>query len=332
MQAAYMQHPGSAGEIIVGELPEPVLHDNEALVAVTAVAVNHVDTFVRSGGFQTTLASPFVLGRDAVGTVMAVGRQVTAFVPGQRVWTNSMGYDGRAGVTSEQVAIPAERLFAVPANVDPISLVAAVHSAATAAILLQDVLHLSSQQVLLVEGGAGHVGRKLLQIGHRLGATVITTANPKKSAELKRLGSQRTYDYHADFAQQISHDFPQKLSAIVDTSGQVELATNLDLLALKGAIGLVTPPKTTEAVDWRRMYTQSQSVNGFVISHASLTQLQQAGQLINQAMAQGQLLDDAVTVYPFSQASRAHTLLETNQVSEKLVLVPDKDFAAFQQN
>ena len=88
MQAAYITKNGSADDIIIGDLPKPIISANQVLIKVNAVAVNHVDTFVRSGAFQTDTDFPFVISRDAVGQVEEVGKDVTGFSKGNWVWTN----------------------------------------------------------------------------------------------------------------------------------------------------------------------------------------------------------------------------------------------------
>lgn len=319
MKAAYINRVGDAGEIQFGELPIPELHEDDVLIKVKAVSVNNVDTFVRSGGFKTNLTFPFVIGRDAVGEVLESGSQVTQFHAGQLVWTNSMGYDGRQGITSEFAAIPAERLNAVPDGVDPIQLIAAVHSAATAVILLQHHLQLESGQKVLVEGAAGHVGTKLIQVAHTMGARVLTTSNPNDFDNLKRLGSDKTLDYHGNWQTSASG-----VDVIVDTSGKVALQENVNLLALGGKIGMITTPADVNATfDSRSFYTSDKQLIGFVISHAELPQLQAAAKVLNDQFAQGNLLDDQVLVKPLSFAREAHELLQTGGVKEKLVLVPD---------
>jgi len=324
MQAAYIRKTGSFDEIQVGELPVPQISDTEVLIKVQAVAVNHVDTFVRSGGFKTELNYPAVIGRDAVGTIVTVGAQVDQFQVGQLVWTNSMGYAGRPGITSAFAAIPAARLFHVPAGVAPKQLVGAVHSAATAVILLQSILQVQPGETVLIEGAAGHVGTKLVQVAAAMQAQVLTTANPRDFDRLRAIGGIKCFDYHADFASLVAQARPSGVATIVDTSGKVPLATNLALLGLGGRIGLITAPVTNQfTFDVRQFYTQQQAIRGFVISHATLAQLQAAGKVLNQLMAQGKLLDDQLEVLPFSQAARAHQLLEEGQTKAKIVLIPD---------
>src|SRR5581483_10985689 len=107
----------------VGELPVPAAGACDVLVKVNAVAVNQVDTYIRSGRYPVPMPSPFVVGRDLVGTV-AAARPESGFAPGQQVWCNSLGHGGRQGSFSEYAVVPAERLYPLP-EADPVTAVAA---------------------------------------------------------------------------------------------------------------------------------------------------------------------------------------------------------------
>ncbi|MFC7647003.1 alcohol dehydrogenase catalytic domain-containing protein [Streptosporangium lutulentum] len=112
MTAAYITRPGPADEIRIGRFPVPESGPPAVLVKVRALAVNHVDTFVRSGAYRTRLPYPFVIGRDLVGAVVTAA---PGFAPGDTVWCDSLGYDGRQGSFSEYAAVPADRLYPCPA-------------------------------------------------------------------------------------------------------------------------------------------------------------------------------------------------------------------------
>lgn len=106
MQAVTFEQLGGPEALRLREIDEPQLRANQVLVRVQAVAVDHVDTFVRSGAFQTALATPHVVGRDLVGTVLRVAAGVTNFAVGDLVWTNSAGYDGRDCVARRHATNP----------------------------------------------------------------------------------------------------------------------------------------------------------------------------------------------------------------------------------
>lgn len=321
MQAAYIDQTGGINEIKIGELPIPEIKANEVLVKVIAATVNFVDTFVRAGTFKTELEFPFVIGRDAVGEVVACDDKVTGFKKGELVWTNSMGYDGRMGTTSQYTAVPQTRLFKVPSGVEPLKLVASVHSAATAAILLADILQVQTGKSILIEGAAGHVGTKLVSVAQYLGLSVSTTSNVLDFDDLRNLGVRNCYDYQKPIS-----DINQKFDYIVDTSGKVDLQINLDQLELYGQIGLLTAPQSNRfQFDVRKMYTQSQVIKGFVISHASLEQLQKAGQILNDNFAQGKLLDDVILKMPLEKTAEGQEMLVKHQTKkQKIVLIMPK--------
>lgn len=91
MAAAYITELGPVGAIEVGRLPVPSPGPGEVLVRTEALAVNHVDTFVRSGAYRTTVRFPFIIGRDLVGTVVGPVAPGAGFSVADRVWCNSLG-------------------------------------------------------------------------------------------------------------------------------------------------------------------------------------------------------------------------------------------------
>lgn len=324
MKAAYIERLGDASRIQIGELPDPEVYQKDVLVRVEGVAVDRVDTYVRSGAYQTDMAFPHVIGRDMVGEVVSVGSAVTAFKVGDSVWTNSMGYDGRQGVTSTLVAVSSDRLAPVPRGVDHIQLIASVHSSATAVLVLSDVMQVRMGQSILIEGAAGHVGTKLVQLAERMGLDILTTSNERDFTNLAKLGSQGTFNYRENFGQKVTGLFSNGVDHIIDTSGNADFQTNINLLAQNGEITLITAPKSNLfSFNVRHFYMNQKHINGFVISHASIVQLRQAAQTINAAFRRGMLLDDEIIVKHFDDAQWAHETLEMSQdKGKRIVLVP----------
>ena len=73
MKAAFINQTGPPEVIIYGDLPDPKPTRRQCLIKVTAVDLNPIDTYVRSGSIPGSLAFPFILGRDLAGTVVATG-------------------------------------------------------------------------------------------------------------------------------------------------------------------------------------------------------------------------------------------------------------------
>lgn len=118
MWAAQISKPGPTSAIRVDKVPLPKRGRGQVLLEFAASAVNHVDTFVRSGSCETPVPLPFTIGRDLVSTVVEADAG-SHFSPGQLAWTNSMGYAGRQGAFSEHVCVPEERLYALPQGGPP---------------------------------------------------------------------------------------------------------------------------------------------------------------------------------------------------------------------
>lgn len=313
MKAAYFTQTGDADQIQVGQLPVPAIGPTDILVKIQEAAVDRVDAYVRSGAFQTPIKAQQIIGRDAWGTVVKVGAQVHAFHIGDHVWTNSMGYGGRQGITAQYAAIPESRLFSMPAG-DPSSWLALVHPGATAAIIVTQLLKLKPDQTLLIEGGAGHVGRLLIQCAKIAGLHVITTANPRDFPALTALGA-KVIDYAAGWEQQLS----QPVDAIIDTSGRVPLQLNLDQLAVGGRIILIAVSQNPEVTfNLPKFYMAEQQLRGFVISHASLESLTQAGEWL---LAHADVLKAPVFErLPLSKAESAHEMVMDPRVKKRLLI------------
>lgn len=321
MQAVTFSHFGGPEVLQLETISRPAPRANEVLVKVMAVSVNHVDTFIRSGAFHTPLATPHIIGRDMVGTVVSAPAD-SPWQTGDLVWSNSLGYQGRLGASAEYTVVPVDRLYTVPRGVDPLQLVAAVHSAATAAIVLHDVMHITADQTLLIEGGAGNVGRKFSQLAAQLGVDVTTTSAPRDFDRCRRAQSHHQLDYHTDFARVTTH-----FDHIVDTSGQVALQANLEHLAPHGQVTLLTAPNDNRfTFDVRQFYMQDQRLAGFVISHATGAQLARAAEQLNTAFAQHQLLEDRVATFTFAEAGQLHAHLAAHDDhGQRFVMLPSQN-------
>lgn len=318
MKVAYITKAMPKSPICIGDFSVPKPEPHTVLIQVIAVAVNAVDTFIRNGIYTTPLQNPAILGRDAVGRVVQCGAEVSDFHEGDLVWTNSMGYDGRQGVASQYALVPADRLYPAPKNVPALSLVASVHAAATAAIVLTDIMQLQAGQTILIQGAAGHVGKKLVELAHQKGASVTTLSSPKDFTLLEKLGSQRCLDYHQAINLE-TLGMADGFDHIINTSGKQSLAQNAHLLTNKGQITLITtPPDTLQ--DVKTFYMKSQRLVGFVISRASQEQLKKAADILNDAFSKEFLLEDDYKILPLEAIGQAYQEVEEKSEKRKIIL------------
>jgi NADPH:quinone reductase-like Zn-dependent oxidoreductase len=264
MRAAYITELGPADAIRVGELPSPVPGPTDVLVRVELVVVDPVDTLVRSGAYRTPTPFPFVVGRDLVGTVAAAGPGVAGFAPGDRVWCNSLGHDGRQGSFAEFAVVPVERLYHLPEGADPVASVAVAHPAATAHLALFRHGRLRPGETVYVGGAAGNVSSAASSLARMGGARVLAGARPEDAEWCRAAGAAEVLDYR-------DPDLPDRLRALAP-----------------GGIDL---------------YTNDRSILGFAISLAAVGDLAEAASMIDTQLAAGTLPARVRDIWPLDRAA-----------------------------
>ena len=162
-------------EVQVGK-PGP----GEARVRNTAVGLNYVDTYVRSGLYPTSL--PSGLGAEGAGVVEEVGPGVTDVKPGDRVAYGS----GPLGAYAEERVMPADRLVALPDGISDQQGAAMMLKGLTTQYLIRQIHKVGKGETILFHAAAGGVGLIACQWAHALGATVIGTVGSDEKAKLAK--------------------------------------------------------------------------------------------------------------------------------------------------
>ncbi|MGY3566510.1 zinc-binding dehydrogenase [Sinomonas sp. RB5] len=321
MRAAFIRATGGTDRIEVGELPTPRPGPTDVLVEFEASAVNHVDTFVRSGAYRTALAFPFVIGRDLVGTVAAAGPGA-GFAAGERVWTNSLGHAGRQGAWSEYAVVAAERLYRLPAGVGAEDAAAALHPTATAHLGLFRRARLAAGDTVLVGGAGGAVGSAAVRLAAAAGARVIATAAPRDHEWAASCGAAEVLDYRdPDLSGRIRAAAPEGIDVWLDTSGHHDLPTVVPLLRSGGTIVVMAGLAAQTPLPVGALYTRDVSIRGFAISNASVDDLAAASRAVNRLMAKGRPVVRTAAKLALDDAAEAHALQEGRSLRGRIVLV-----------
>lgn len=311
MKAVAFTEFGTADSLKIIEMPIPEPKDHEILVKVEGTTIDNVDILIRKGLYKTQLQNPAITGRDLVGQVAKTGKNVSNFSVGERVWTNSAGFDGRMGATAEYVLVEADRLYRVPESVDSLRLVASVHAASTAQIITRNIMKLDTASCVLVEGAAGNVGRKLVQCAAALGAKVVTTSAAKDFALLRQLGADECFAYdNVGMEKLLSCAARLSINHIIDTSGRVSISQNLSLLGIGGQLTMITPPPADTAFDAAQFYTRDQRIVGFVLSRSTCKQLAENARFLNMLFQQGLLLEDKTELHSFEDVPLLQARME----------------------
>ncbi|WP_281020011.1 NADPH:quinone oxidoreductase family protein [Minwuia sp. IMCC3060] len=170
--------------------PEPGA--GEVQIDVHCAGVNFPDLLMIAGKYQFKPAFPFSPGMEVGGVISAVGEGVSGFKPGDRV----MAMTSMGGGYAEQAIATAAKTFLLPDGVTfeqaagfPVTYGTTYHA-------LKDRGELKPGEVLLVHGASGGVGLNAVELGKRMGATVIgTVGSDAKMDIVKEYGADHVFNY-----------------------------------------------------------------------------------------------------------------------------------------
>jgi len=331
MKAAYIDRTGAPENIVYGDLPAPRPGPTQCLIQVGAVAVNPIDTYIRSGLIAMQLPSPFIVGCDLAGTVAAVGSTVTRFKPGDRVWGSSQGLLGRQGTFAELAAVDESWIYPTPDGVSDEQAAAIALVGITAHIGLVRDAKLKNGETLFVNGGSGGVGSMVVQMAKALGARVIATAGSEdKVARVRKLGADLVINYKTeDVAAGIKSFAPTGVNVWWETLREPDFDRAISQLAARGRMILMAGRDARPSFPVGPFYVKGCSLHGFAMFNATADEQRAAAQDINRWMAEHKLKANIDRVLPLSQAAAAHRLQEENTIGRagtlagKIVLKPE---------
>lgn len=342
MKAVTMRGHGGRDVLRLEEIPDPPASAGRVVVRVKAVALNHLDVWVREGWSGLKLGFPHVPGADVAGVVEAVGPGVAGVKAGDEVVVNPGVSCGRcreclsgddvmcreysilgehvSGGYAEKVGVPAQNVVPKPRNLsfDEAACVPLVFLTAWHALVARAGVR-AGETVLVHAAGSG-VGSAGIQIAKLLGASVITTAGSDAKCERARqLGADHAVNYS-------TQDFLAEVRRITGKRGvdvvfeHVGKATwEKSLLALTRGGRVVTVGATTgydPPTDLRHVFYRSLSILGSTMG--SKGELFQVLALVEQGKLRP-VLDRAL---PLAEAAAAQKLLEDRANFGKIVLNP----------
>ncbi len=324
MKAAYIEQVGPPEIIQYGDLPEPIVREHDVLVRVVAVAVDPVDTYIRSGAYPIRMTFPFIIGRDMTGIVTAVGASVQRFNAGDRVWSNNQGYDGRNGTFAELLAIDESLLYHLPDGADMQQSVAVLHSALTAVVGLFDKAQLKPAETLFIDGGSGNVGTAVLQLAKASGARVAVTAgSADKTSWCEELGADLVINYKTqNVKEEVLKFAPQGVDIFWNATQAPDVEAALSMMARRGRMIIMSGLKHRSELPINQFYTRNCTIYGFTITDRTVDELSTAATQINSFLKQGSIKTKIHEVMPLSRAADAHRLLAQGELFGKVVLTP----------
>ncbi|MBV8121982.1 MAG: quinone oxidoreductase [Alphaproteobacteria bacterium] len=287
----------------------------------TAVGLNYIDTYHRSGLYP--LSMPSGLGSEAAGVVEEVGQDVGGLEPGDRVAYAG----GPIGAYAESRLVPADRLVPVPAGISDQQAAAMMLKGMTAWYLVRRTHPVKPGETILIHAAAGGVGLIACQWAKHLGATVIgTVGDDDKAAIVKRNGCDHPIVYRReDFVSRVNQITQgRKLPVVYDSVGKDTFYKSLDCLAPLGLMvsfgqssGAIGPVDIGILAGKGSLFLTRPTLNTYTATREDL--LTAARELFQVVESEAVKITVNQT-YPLREAARAHRDLEGRKTTGQTVL------------
>ncbi|MDE3088614.1 MAG: zinc-binding dehydrogenase [Chloroflexota bacterium] len=336
---AFYEH-GGIDKLQIVDLPKPTIGPDDVLVNVKAVALNHLDLFVRNGSPALQLSLPHIPGSDAAGVIAEVGANVSGLAAGQRVAVNpglSCGHcefcitgeqslcaefrilgEHLAGAAAEFVRVPAVNVLPIPDDF-PFE-----HAAAAALVFLTAWRALISrarvragEDVLILGAGAG-VSTAAIQIAKKAGARVfVTSSSDEKLQKAKQLGADVLINYATqEWDREVFKATNKRgVDVVFESVGAATWLKSIRSLARGGrmvVIGATTGPRPQEEIGY--IFWKQIEIIGSTMSN------QREFREVMTLILRGELKPVIDVVLPLERAREAHARLEKGEQFGKIVL------------
>jgi putative PIG3 family NAD(P)H quinone oxidoreductase len=314
------------GRLSWQEVPDVTADAGEVMVKVNAAGINRADLLQAAGKYPPPSGASEILGLEVSGTIAEVGGHVDRWSIGQPVCALLAG-----GGYAEFVAVPAGQVMPVPDTVELHHAAALPEVACTVWSNLVMTAGLSAGQVVLIHGGASGIGTHAIQVARALDCRVAVTAGSTPKLDLcKELGAEILVNYRdEDFVEAVRNATDGAgADVILDIMGAAYLDRNVDVLANDGRIVIIgMQGGTTGELNVAKLLGK----RGGVIATALRARPAQGPSSKSEIVAEvvgnvWPMVADARVrpivgaEFPVDQAAAAHELLESGDVSGKVLL------------
>jgi NADPH:quinone reductase-like Zn-dependent oxidoreductase len=325
VKAVRIHEDGGPDVLRYEDVPDPEPGPNEVLVSLRAAGLNHLDIWVRKG--LPSVPKPRILGADAAGVVATLGNGVQGFEVGDRVVLNpGIPHDGRITVVGEHTdgtycelkAIPAVQLYALDDALTFEEGAAFPLTFETAYRMLVTKARLGEGESVLIWGIGGGVALAAFEICRALGArTIVTSSSAEKLGRARVLGADAVVNHADEDVVQAVKDATGGRGAdvVVETVGEATWERSLAAASQEGRIVVCgatsghSPPARLYRLWWKQLV-----VYGSTMGMPS--DFEGAYDLVRTGRARVHV----DTVFPLSEAAKAHERLESGAQFGKVVL------------
>ena len=306
------------------DAPDPTPGAAHVVVDIKAVGVNPVDTYIRSGQYATLPPLPYTPGSDAAGIVSAVGTDVNAFKPGDRVYISGTTVGRAYGSYAERAVCTVDQVHHLPDDVSFAQGAGVGVPYVTAWRALFDKGRALPGETVLVHGASGAVGVAATQMASAAGLRVFGTAGTDRGRRLAlEQGAHEVFDHTAaGYEKQIAAKTGGRgVDLVVEMLANVNLVKDLDMIAKRGRIAIVGNRGALE-INPRAIMGKDATIVGFTNWNALPAELAMAHAAIVAGMERSGFKPQVGKEMALSDAPRAHEDVLKPGAYGKIVLIP----------
>jgi len=322
MRAIEITAPGGPEALSLCKRPTPEPSHGEVLIKVSAAGVNRPDILQRQGRYPAPKGATDLPGLEVSGHIKALGPGVTEWKQGDRVCAlvNGGGY-------AEYCIAPLETCLPIPEGLTLQEAAGLPETYFTVWSNLVDLGQIKRGERLLVHGGSSGIGVAAIQLGRFLGADIFATVGtPEKVSALETLGAKVINYQHDDFKTTLSSLTQGKgMDIILDMVGGDYLGRNIELLTYGGRLLIIGLLGGSQGeLDLNRVLTRRLRIEGSTLRRRTLEERKAIRDaLLHYVWPQFGTLEFRPIMdrcIPFTEASNAHTRMESSQHIGKIVL------------
>ncbi|MDP7242173.1 MAG: NAD(P)H-quinone oxidoreductase [Rhodospirillales bacterium] len=326
MKVIVLPRYGGPEVLTVAEAQKPEPGPDQILVRVRAIGVNRADGLQRQGLYPMPSGISDVPGLELAGEVEALGPGVDDHKVGDRVFgLVAEGAYAEYAVVDHGLAVP------IPNSWGFVEGASVIEVFCTANETLFELAGLQAGQSILIHAGGSGVGTAAVQMAHHAGATVYFTAgSQRKINRVLELGGDAGFNYHThDFVEEVFRATGgEGVDAIEDFIGAEYLMRNIALLRETGClvlVGILGQP--IGDFDVRPMFRKRLRIFGFTLRAQSVDNKRAIVGRFRDTwlplLAAGSVEPVIHAAVPFSEARRAHEIMEANENLGKVVITID---------
>jgi NADPH2:quinone reductase len=323
MTAIEISTPGAPDVLRAATLPVPTPAPGEVLIAVRAAGVNRPDVIQRKGAYPPPPGASPLPGLEVAGEIAAVGAGVTEWKTGDEACALLAG-----GGYAQYAAVPAGQCLPVPKGLSMTEAASLPETFFTVWSNLFDRARLQAGETLLVHGGTSGIGITAIQMASAFGARVLATAgSAEKCAACVELGAAQGINYNEmDFVEAVREATNGKgADVILDMVGGDYVARNLKACAADGRIvqiAFLGGSKVT--LDLMALMRNRITLTGSTLRPREVAFKAAIAQSLREKVwpliEQGRIRPVIDSVFPLTDAAKAHARMESSAHIGKIVL------------